>query len=47
MIGLTVTGVVSGFAKGKALVKIDSSRYTGIIGQKDIEGINLDLPFEK
>ena len=45
MVGLTVSGVVTGFAKGKALVRIDASKYTGIIAQRDIEGINLDLPF--
>jgi hypothetical protein len=31
MIGLTVTGKVSGYTKGKALIKIDGSKFTGIM----------------
>ena len=36
MSGLTVSGVVTGFVKGKALVKLDSSKETGIISPHDI-----------
>jgi hypothetical protein len=36
MIGLTVTGEVIGYTKGKALIKIDGSKYTGIMSPNDI-----------
>lgn len=35
-IGLTVKGRVSGYVKGKALVRIEGSKFTGIISTKDI-----------
>jgi hypothetical protein len=31
MVGLTVTGEVTGYSKGKALVRLDSSMFTGIM----------------
>ena len=31
MVGLTVSGKVSAYTKGKALVKIDGSKFTGIM----------------
>lgn len=31
MVGLTVSGKVSGYTKGKALIKLDGSKFTGIM----------------
>ena len=39
-VGLTVKGIVTGYAKGKALVRLDSSKFTAIIALKDAEGID-------
>lgn len=36
-VGLTVEGTIKGYVKGKALVQLHSSRFTGIIGLKDVE----------
>lgn len=38
-VGLTVEGTVKGYTKGKALVQLFSSKFTGIISINDIEGI--------
>lgn len=35
-VGLTVYGMVTGYVKGKALVRLESSRFTGIIALKDV-----------
>lgn len=37
-VGLTVTGTVTAYTKGKALVRLNNSRFTGIISLHDIEG---------
>lgn len=37
-VGLTVKGLVTGYTKGKALVRLESSKFTGIIALKDVEG---------
>lgn len=37
-IGLTVEGSIKGYTKGKALVQLNCSKFTGIISLKDIEG---------
>ncbi len=37
-IGLTVDGSIKGYTKGKALVQLHSSKFTGIIAMKDVEG---------
>lgn len=34
-VGLTVRGIVTGYVKGKALVRLESSKLTGIIALKD------------
>jgi hypothetical protein len=31
MVGLTVSGKVSGYTKGKSLIKLDGSKFTGIM----------------
>lgn len=36
MSGLTVSGIVTGYVKGKALIKIDGSKYTGIMHPNDV-----------
>ena len=38
-VGLTVEGTIKGYTKGKALVTLHSSKFTGIISMRDIEGI--------
>lgn len=38
-VGLTVEGTIKGYVKGKALVQLHSSKFTGIIGLKDVEGV--------
>ena len=38
-VGLTVEGTIKGYVKGKALVQLHSSRFTGIIALKDVEGV--------
>ncbi len=38
-VGLTVEGTIKGYVKGKALVQLHSSRFTGIIALKDVEGL--------
>ena len=38
--------MVTGYVKGKALVKINGSRFTGIIALKDLEGAQ-ELTLEK
>ncbi len=45
-IGLTVEGTIKGYAKGKALVQLHSSKFTGIISLKDVEGVT-DESLEK
>lgn len=40
MTGLTVSGKVTGYMKGKALIKLDGSKYTGIMHPNDVESIN-------
>ena len=42
MSGLTVSGIVTGYTKGKALIKIDGSKYTGIMHPNDVEGLDKD-----
>lgn len=37
-VGLTVEGTVKGYTKGKALVQLHSSKFTGIIDLRDVEG---------
>jgi hypothetical protein len=37
---LTVKGIVTGYTKGKALVRLESSKLTGIIALKDYEEAN-------
>jgi hypothetical protein len=39
-IGLSVDGAIKGYVKGKALVQLHSSRFTGIIALKDVEGVS-------
>lgn len=36
MVGLTVSGKVSGYTKGKALIKLDGSKFTGIMHPNDV-----------
>lgn len=36
---MTVEGYIKGYTKGKALVQLNSSRFTGIIAMNDIEGL--------
>ena len=36
MVGLTVSGKVSAYTKGKALVKIDGSKFTGIMNPNEV-----------
>ncbi len=38
-VGLTVDGTIKGYLKGKALVQLHSSKFTGIIALKDVEGV--------
>ena len=47
MSGLTVSGIVTGYTKGKALIKIDGSKYTGIMHPNDLEGSHTEEPVEK
>lgn len=47
MVGLTVSGKVSGYTKGKALIKLDGSKFTGIMNPTEVEGINREEPIEK
>jgi ribosomal protein S1 len=47
MVGLTVSGKVSGYTKGKALIKLDGSKLTGIMSPNDVEGIDRNEPIEK
>ncbi len=42
MVGLTVSGKVSAYTKGKALIKLDGSKFTGIMNPHDVEGIDKD-----
>lgn len=42
MVGLTVSGKVSGYVKGKALIKLDGSKFTGIMNPSEVEGINRE-----
>lgn len=44
MVGLTVTGKVSGYTKGKALIKLDGSKFTGIMNPNDVENIDKSEP---
>jgi hypothetical protein len=44
MVGLTVSGQVSGFTKGKALIKLDGSKFTGIMNPSEVEGLNKEEP---
>lgn len=44
--GMTVEGTIKGYVKGKALVQLHSSKFTGIIGLKDVEGVT-DESLEK
>ncbi len=46
-VGLTVYGMVTGYVKGKALVRLESSRFTGIIALKDVEEAEEDQTLEK
>jgi hypothetical protein len=46
-VGLTVRGIVAGYAKGKALVRLESSKLTGIIALKDCEGATENDTLEK
>jgi rRNA biogenesis protein RRP5 len=46
-IGLTVHGIVTGYVKGKALVRLESSKFTGIIALKDVEEAQEDQTLEK
>ena len=43
---MTVEGTIKGYVKGKALVQLHSSKFTGIIGLKDVEGVT-DESLEK
>ena len=43
MTGLTVEGHVSGYAKGKAIVRLLASKESGIIGVQDVELSSLNL----
>lgn len=36
MVGLTVSGKVSGYVKGKALIKLDGSKFTGIMNPSEV-----------
>ncbi len=45
-VGLTVEGTIKGYVKGKALVQLHSSKFTGIINLKDVEGVT-DESLEK
>ena len=38
---------MSGYTKGKALVKLNGSKFTGIMNPHEVEGINLEDPIEK
>ena len=40
MTGLTVEGRVTGYTKGKALIKLNGSKFTGIMNPHEVEGIN-------
>lgn len=43
---MTVVGTIKGYTKGKALVQLHSSKFTGIIDVKDVEAIE-DKSLEK
>lgn len=47
MTGLTVSGCVTGYTKGKALLRLDGSRFTGIMNPHEVEGLNEEEPIEK
>ena len=47
MTGLTVAGRVTGYTKGKALIKLDGSKFTGIMSPHEVEGLNPEDPIEK
>jgi len=47
MAGLSVSGKVTGYIKGKALIRLDGSKFTGIMHPNDVEGIDKNLPIEK
>lgn len=36
MVGLTVSGKVVGYTKGKALVRLDGSKFTGIMNPNEV-----------
>ena len=42
-VGLTVMGNITGYTKGKALVRLQSSKFTGIISLKDVEDVEEDV----
>ena len=44
---MTVKGIVTGYSKGKALVRLECSRLTGIIALKDYEGLGENDTLEK
>ena len=46
-IGLTVKGIVTGYVKGKALVRLESSKLTGIIALREVEGAGEEDTLEK
>lgn len=46
-VGLTVSGYVTGYSKGKALVRLSGSKFTGIIHPHEIPSINKEDPIEK
>jgi rRNA biogenesis protein RRP5 len=46
-VGLTVNGSVTGYVKGKALVRLESSKFTGIISLKDVEEAGEEQTLEK
>lgn len=45
-VGMTVEGTIKGYVKGKALVQLHSSKFTGIIALKEVEGVT-DESLEK
>ena len=46
-VGLTVYGIVTGYSKGKALVRLQSSKFTGIISLRDYEEAGENDTLEK
>ncbi len=44
---MTVKGIVTGYTKGKALVRLESSKLTGIIALKDYEEATENETLEK